>query len=172
MNELLIWIVALLIFIGIPVFCISKRKMKKRGQKWIYIKAAFYGLLSAFSIPILIMILVLCVTIKNDHFPPKKTFNKEKWTDTLSDDRYKYSRDIIDSQLLNNKTAVEVIEVLDNKFIIAHDSTRIIYFTGYQPSYMTHIPRTLEVYFKNGKVIRVTMNRTSRSVIDNYLLHQ
>lgn len=29
MNELLIWIVALLIFIGIPVFCISKRKMKK-----------------------------------------------------------------------------------------------------------------------------------------------
>ena len=39
MNELLIWIVALLIFIGIPVFCISKRKMKKRGQKWIYIKA-------------------------------------------------------------------------------------------------------------------------------------
>ena len=43
MNELLIWIVALLIFIGIPVFCISKRKMKKRGQKWIYIKAAFYG---------------------------------------------------------------------------------------------------------------------------------
>jgi len=64
MNELLIWIVALLIFIGIPVFCISKRKMKKRGQKWIYIKAAFYGLLSAFSIPILIMILVLCVTIK------------------------------------------------------------------------------------------------------------
>lgn len=172
MNELLIWIVALLIFIGIPVFFISKRKMKKRSQKWIYIKAVFYGLLSAFSIPILIMILVLCITVKNDYFPPKKTFNKEKWTDTLSDDRYKYSRDIMDSQLLNNKTAVEVIEVLGNKFIIAHDSMRIIYFTGYQPSFMTHTPRTLEVYFKKGKVIRVTMNRTSRSVIDNYLLHQ
>lgn len=72
MNELLIWIIALLIFIGIPVFFISKRKMKRRSQKWIYIKAAFYGLLSAFSIPILIMILVLCITIKNDYFPPKK----------------------------------------------------------------------------------------------------
>ena len=138
MNELLIWIVALLIFIGIPVFCISKRKMKKRGQKWIYIKAAFYGLLSAFSIPILIMILVLCVTIKNDHFPPKKTFNKEKWTDTLSDDRYKYSRDIIDSQLLNNKTAVEVIEVLDNKFIIAHDSTNYLLYRIPTIIYDTH----------------------------------
>lgn len=29
MNELLIWIVALLIFIGIPVFCISKQKDEK-----------------------------------------------------------------------------------------------------------------------------------------------
>ena len=76
MNELLIWIVALLIFIGIPVFCISKRKMKKRGQKWIYIKAAFYGLLSAFSIPILIMILVLCVTIKNDSHLKKHSIRK------------------------------------------------------------------------------------------------
>ena len=156
---------------GIPVFFISKRKMKKHNQKWILFKATFYGLLSAFSIPFLIMILVLCITVKNDYFPSKEAFNKEKWADTLSDDRYIFSRDIIDSQLLNNKTEVEVIELLDNKSILMHDSTLIVYFTGYQPSFMTHIPRTLEVHFKNGKVVRVTMNRTSRSEVDNYLLH-
>lgn len=117
------------------------------------------------------MIFVLCITVKNEHFPPKEVFNKEKWTDTLSDGRYKFSRDIIDSQLLNSKTEVEVIELLDNKFVIVHDSTRIVYFTGYQPSFMTHIPRTLEVDLKNGKVVRVTMNRTNRSEIDDYLLH-
>lgn len=77
---------------------------------------------------------LLSIIVKNEYFPPKEVFNKEKWMDTLSDNRYKLSRDIIENKLLSNKTECEVLELLGDKLIVARDSTQIIYFTGHQPS--------------------------------------
>lgn len=53
MNELLLWFITLLLFIGTPVFFISRLKMKRKKRKRILLKATIYGLLSVFTISIL-----------------------------------------------------------------------------------------------------------------------
>lgn len=169
MTELLLWFIILLLFIGTPVFFISRSKMKRKKREGVLLKATVYGLLSALSIPVLILCFLLSMTVKNEYFLRKEEFNKEHWADTIYNDRYHFSRDIIESKLLNDKTEYEILELLGNKFIVARDSTQIIYFTGYQSSFMTQVPRTLEVFLENGNVIRVTMNKTDRCEIDNYL---
>lgn len=169
MNELLLWFITLLLFIGTPVFFISRLRMKRKKRKRVLLKATVCGFLSVLSVPILVLCFLLGIIVKNEYFPPKEVFNKEEWMDTLSDNRYKFSRDIIENKLLNNKTECEVLELLGDKFIVARDSTQVIYFTGHQPSFMTQVPKTLEVFLKNKKVIQVTMNKTDRDKIDNYL---
>lgn len=168
MNEVLLLAIILVVFLGLPCFFMYRKRIKKRNQENNFVKSVGYGCLPIFFFIALIIVFMICLTVKQEYFLPKDSFNIGVWADSLSGDRYKLSRDIIDSKLLNGKTTSEVIELLGENFIIEMDSSHIVYFTGDQPSFMTGIPRTLEVYFKDGKVIMVTMNRTDKEKIDNY----
>ena len=89
---------------------------------------------------------------------PTETFNKEKWA-TNSEKRYKMVEDIIESDLLEGKTIEEVIVLLGNEYS-THNHNQISYYIGFVPGMLNIDPEYLDIYFDNGKVVRVERHRS------------
>ena len=89
---------------------------------------------------------------------PKTTFNKQKW-DENKEERYKMSKNIIKSEILIGKTKDEVIELLGNDFS-TYDENHIAYELGFVPELFNIDPDVLDIYFENGKVVRVSQHNT------------
>ena len=89
---------------------------------------------------------------------PTKKFNKAEW-DTNIEGRYTMSKNIIKSEMLIGKTKEEVIEILGEEFSI-YDEEHIAYYLGFVPSMLGIDPDVLDIYFENGKVIKVSQHET------------
>jgi hypothetical protein len=144
------------LIIGIPVFFLLRWILKKlikndrirRPITWIgtliCTPLAYIGLI------------FLWISIVS--YYPTQDFNKNSWT-LDKEKRYEMSSDIINSKILIGKTKKEVIEILGdegNKF----DDNIWNYYLGFVPGLFKIDPDVLDIFFENGKVIKVGQHET------------
>ncbi len=99
-------------------------------------------------------VLVIIIWILSNSYYTEKDFNREIWNKNATE-RYKMSKNIIDSKMLIGKKHDEVIEILGNDYIINNDSN-IIYELGVVPELFNIDPSYLDIKLKKGKVVDVT----------------
>jgi hypothetical protein len=69
------------------------------------------------------------------------------------------SNDIIKSNLLIGKTKKDVIELLGDDFY-SYDENHIAYDLGFVPGLLNIDPDVRDIYFENGRVIKVGQHET------------
>ncbi len=69
------------------------------------------------------------------------------------------SEDIIESELLVGLTLNEVTELLGGEFS-RYSENHIAYYLGFVPGMFNIDPDVLDIYFENGRVVRVDQHET------------
>ena len=101
---------------------------------------------------------IILIWITAVSYYPTQKFNKAEW-DTNVEERYTMSKNIIESEMLIGKTQEEVIELLGDDYS-TYQKEHIAYYLGFVPSIIGIDPDVLDVYFENGKVIKVDQHKT------------
>ncbi len=143
--------VILLLILAIPIYFFWRRilRSKLKNQKY---KNLVLGLLTLVSAPLVYLGLIISfIWLVSYH--PKHQFDKQVWTNDV-EKRFQLSDNIIDSEMLINKTKEEVIDILgqENNEL---DNDRWIYYLGFKPGLLSIDPDILELTFENGKVVDV-----------------
>ncbi len=102
--------------------------------------------------PIIYVGLVM-IWIFSISYYPTSDFDKNEWNSNV-EERFEMSEDIIESEILIDKTREEVIEMLGNDFITNNES-KITYELGHVPGLFNIDPDYLDIKLENGKVISV-----------------
>lgn len=90
---------------------------------------------------------------------PKDEFSKDRWN-AEKEKRYELSGDIIESKILIGKSKEEVEQLLGRDETIDEESDYWAYDLGFVPSLGGIDPDVLDIYFQNGKVIKVGQHET------------
>jgi hypothetical protein len=92
---------------------------------------------------------------------PKHDFDREKWLSN-KEKRYEMSKDIIEAKLLIGKSKNEVRQMLgeENNGSNANEDDYWRYYLGYVPAVIGIDYDVLDIYFENGKVVRVEQHQT------------
>lgn len=117
----------------------------------------FLAILSAIIISPVLYIGVIIIWFFSISYYPNIDFNKHEWESNI-EERYKMSKDIIQSELLIGKTKDEVVELLGNDYY-KYDDNRIAYHLGFVPGFSID-PDVLDIFFENGIVIKVEQHET------------
>ena len=147
----------IILIIAIPVYFFSKWILKKlqlgnsKNRKYLAVIPAIF--LSPLLYVSIIMIWIFSIS-----YYPKTTFDKQKW-DKQIEERYKMSKDIMKSKMLIGKTKAEVIDLLGEDYY-TYNENHISYYLGFVPELFNIDPDVLDIYFENGKVVRVSQHRT------------
>ena len=120
-----------------------------KNRKW-------FALIPTIVFSPIIYVSIIIIWILSVSYYPKKDFNKEKW-DTNIEQRYEMSKDIIKSEMLIGKTKEEVIEILGQDYYEGGKDI-IYYYLGFVPALFNIDPDILDIYFENGKVIKVSQH--------------
>ncbi|MEO6980177.1 MAG: hypothetical protein ABI113_17430 [Mucilaginibacter sp.] len=91
------------------------------------------------------------------NYYPKRDFDKSAWLKN-KDVRYEYSDDIIDSKMLIGKSKNEVRKILGDVGN-AEDSNDWFYDLGFRPELLNIDPDSMEITFKNNKVVDVVQHK-------------
>lgn len=145
----------ILLILGTPVYFIL-RKIFRRFIKDDKQRGAVLWTSTILLTPVLYVSLILLFFSIISYYP-KNSFNKKEWLDN-KEERYKLSDDIIDSKMLIGKTKNEVRKLLGdggNK----ESSDEWYYDLGFRPEFANIDPDSLEIDFKNDRVISVTQHR-------------
>lgn len=89
---------------------------------------------------------------------PHVKFSKEGW-DTKIEVRYTMSKDIKTSNMLIGKTREEVVDILGEDYLLYNDD-HIGYYLGFVPQIISIDPDILDVYFEDGKVVKVDQHKS------------
>jgi hypothetical protein len=147
----------IILIIAIPIYFLSKFILTKlklgndKNRKYIAVVPAVI-----FS-PIVYAIVIISWIFVVEYYPQEK-FDKHKW-ETNVEERYTMSKNIIKSEKLIGKTKDEVIELLGNEYS-DYGENHIGYYLGYIPSLFNIDPDILDIYFENGKVIKVSQHNS------------
>jgi len=147
----------ILIILFIPTFLLIRWVLKKLNFRDKNQRKYIAIISSAILTPLIYFVLVI-IWIFSISYYPQKAFDKQKWHENI-EERYKMSNDVIKSEMLIGKTKEEVIELLGDDFYSYNDSC-IHYELGFVPGLFSIDPDVLDVYFKNGKVVRVGQHET------------
>lgn len=150
----MIIIVLILILVAIPTYIFSKLILKKLniGNG---INRNFTALIPTL---ILIPIIFAGITYLGVFYYPSYEFNKQNW-EVNKEERYKMSEDIIDSKMLIGKTKVEITELLGPDFY-TYNENHNAFALGFVPGLIKIDPDVLDIFFENGKVIKVGQHET------------
>ncbi|WP_159023075.1 hypothetical protein [Formosa sp. L2A11] len=141
----------------IPCFFISKWGLNKlnigtrKNQKYM-------ALFPTFILSPLLYIGVIFLWMALASYYPTHEFSKLHW-ETNTEERYKMSKDIIESNILIGKSKAEVSDLLGTDFYVYNDN-HIGYNLGFTPGFFNIDPDVLDIYFKNSKVIRVSLHES------------
>lgn len=91
-------------------------------------------------------------------YSPTYDFDKQTW-ESNPEERYKMSENIIEGEMLIEKTKHEIVELLGNNFN-SYSENHIAYRFGFALELFNIDLDILDVYFKNGKVIKVGQHQT------------
>lgn len=147
----------IILILAIPVYFLSKwilKKFKLGNDK----NRRFLAIIPTIIISPILYVGIIMIWIFSISYYPKTDFNKQKW-ESNKDERYKMSNDIIKNELLIGKTKDEVINLLGNDFY-KYDDNHIAYDLGFVPGLFNIDPDVLDIYFENGKVIKVGQHET------------
>ncbi|WP_299781913.1 hypothetical protein [uncultured Formosa sp.] len=145
------------LILTIPCFFISRWGLKKleigttKNRNYI-------ALFPALILSPLIYIGIIFLWIASSSYYPTYEFNKRQW-ETHPEERYTMSEDLMDNKLLIGKTKSEVSDILGTDFY-THNNNHISYTLGFVPGLFNIDPDVLDIYFKNGKVIRVSQHES------------
>ena len=142
----------LILIIAIPTYFIcnwSATKLEigtERIRRYLVIVSTI--VLSPLIYAGLIMIWIFSVSYYATH-----GFDQEKWNTNL-EERYRMSKDIIDSEMLIGKTREEVIDILGAEYSLGANDV-LIYELGHVPGLLNIDPDFLEITFRDNMVIHV-----------------
>ena len=145
------------LILAIPVYFLSNwilKKFKLGNDK----NRKFLAIIPTIIIGPILYVGIIMIWIFSISYYPKTDFNKQKW-ESNKEERYKMSNDIIKNELLIGKTKDEVINLLGNEFY-KYDDNHIAYDLGFLPGLFNIDPDVLDIYFENGKVIKVGQHET------------
>ena len=147
----------IILIIAVPIYFLSKFILKKlnfgndKNRRYIAVVPAVI-----FS-PIIYALLIISWIFAVQYYP-KENFNKQKW-ETNIEERYTMSKNIIKSEILIGKTKEEVIELLGNEYS-DYGENQIGYYLGFVPRMFNIDPDFLDIYFENGKVVKVSQHNS------------
>jgi len=147
----------IILILAIPVYFFSKwilKRLKLGNSK----NRKYLAIIPAIFLSPLLYVSIILIWIFSISYYPKTTFDRQKWDDN-KEERYKMSKNIIESEMLIGKTKDEVIELLGNDFY-TYNENHIAYGLGFVPELFNIDPDVLDIYFENGKVVRVGQHRT------------
>ena len=98
-------------------------------------------------------------TILVSNYYPEDKFSKDRWF-AEKEKRYELSGDIIESKMLIGKSKEEVKQLLGDDENIEEKSDYWEYDLGFVPSVGGIDPDMLDIYFQDGKVIKVSQHQT------------
>lgn len=149
-------ILTIITMIGLPIFLFTKRILKAKiiNERSRNVASFF----SAFTIvPMIYAAMIIGMFGWMEHYP-KLDFDSQSW-ESQEEERFKMSKDIIESKMLLGKTENEVIEILGNDFIKERTNS-VTYYLGFVPGFLNIDPDVLDIYFENNKVTHVEQRRT------------
>jgi hypothetical protein len=89
----------------------------------------------------------------------EERFDQEQWRSNPGK-RYKMAKNIIEQDLLDNKSKEEVIQILGEPVTAEFsDNNILIYQLGTPPSFFDEEPQELIIVLKDSKVIHVSVNQ-------------
>jgi len=147
----------IILILAISVYFLSNwilKKFKFGNDK----NRKFLAIIPTIIIGPILYVGIIMIWIFSISYYPKTDFNKQKW-ESNKEERYKMSNDIIKNELLIGKTKDEVINLLGNEFY-KYDDNHIAYDLGFLPGLFNIDPDVLDIYFENGKVIKVGQHET------------
>jgi hypothetical protein len=115
------------------------------------------------EVPVVTLILAIPISflskwIFSISYYPSKDFDKQEWESNIQE-RYTMSADIIDSEILIGKSKQEVIELLGTEYS-TYEENHISYYLGFVTGLANIAPDVIDIYFENGKVIKVSQHET------------
>lgn len=149
-----VYIINLTIFI--PLFFLFKGIFKKVTDNKSVRKVLTW--VSTICLTPLLYILLIFLLISITGYYPKRDFDKDKWS-VDKETRYEMSNDIINNNLLIDKTKDDVINILGDEENCFNDDIWC-YYLGFVPRLLSIDPDVLEIKFKDGKVVEVTQRET------------
>lgn len=147
----------IILILAIPTYFLSKWILKKlnfgnnKSRKFI-------AIIPTLILSPVIYIGIILLWMFSVSYYPSNEFNKKEWQ-TNVEERYKMSENINESEMLIGKTKEEVIELLGKEFY-SYNENHIAYELGFVPGFFNIDPDVLDIYFENGKVIRVGQHKT------------
>jgi len=147
----------IILILAIPTYFLSKWILKrlnfgnKKNRKII-------ALIPTIFLTPIIYIGLIYLWIFSASYYPSNDFDKQEW-ETNVEERYKMSEDIIESKILIGKTKEEITKLLGQDFY-SYNENHIAYELGFVPGLFNIDPDVLDIYFENGKVIKVEQHQT------------
>lgn len=155
-------VLIIMLFLSVPMFFVW-RWLIGRWIKRPVPKNIAAVIVTAFAAPVVYVILIISL-LSIILYYPKTEFNRKEWMRD-KEIRYGMSKDIIDSKMLIGKSKKEVRQVLGNEGSWSYtgntdDVDYWRYYLGFRPSIGGLDPDVLDVYFKNGKVVKVEQHES------------
>jgi hypothetical protein len=147
----------IIIILAIPVYFVTKwilKRFKLGNEK----NRKYLAIFPTVILSPLLYVGIVMIWIFSVSYYPKTDFDKQKWNEN-KEERYKMSNDIIKSEMLIGKTKEDVIEFLGDDYY-SYDESHIAYELGFVPGLFNIDPDVLDIYFENGKVIKVGQHET------------
>ena len=147
----------IILILSIPVYFLTRWILKKLklGDKN---NRKYLAIIPTIVLSPLLYFGIIFIWIFSISYYPKTDFNQKKWKEN-TEERYKMSNDIIKSEMLIGKTKEEVIGILGTDFY-KYDENHIAYDLGFVPGLFNIDPDVLDIFFGNGKVIKVKQHET------------
>lgn len=147
----------IILILAIPVYFLTKwilNKLKIGNEK----NRKYLAIIPTVVLSPIFYVEIILIWIFSVSYYPKTDFDKQEWNNK-KEERYKMSKDIINSEMLIGKTKEEVIELLGDDFY-SYDENSIEYDLGFVPMLFNIDPDVLVIYFEKGKVIKVEQRQT------------
>ena len=147
----------IILILAVPIYFFSKwilKKLKFGSKK----NRKYLSIIPTLILSPLTYIGIIMIWLFSIWYYPEKEFNKDEW-ETNIEERYMMSEDIIDSEILIGKSKQEVIELLGTEYW-KYGEDHISYYLGFVPGIANIDPDVLDIYFENGRVIKVGQHET------------
>ena len=147
----------IIILIALPIYFLIKLFFKKfkigsENNRWLI------SFISTLIISPIIYFLAILIWVFSVSYYPNNDFDKEEWISN-KEERFKMSEDLIESEKLIGKTKQEIVQLLGEDYY-SYNENHIAYDLGFLPGFFNIDPDVLDIYFENGKVIKVDQHKT------------
>lgn len=145
----------ILIVLAIPVYLLSRlilKKMKLGSEK----NRKYLAVISTIIVSPIVYVGMIMIWFFIISYYPTSDFNQNEWKSNVGN-RYKMSKNLIESKMLIGKTRNEVMDLLGKDFV-SNTESRLIYELGHVPGLFNIDLDYLDIIFENGVVKSVSQN--------------